>query len=216
MVELGIEYGEQREAGRSDPRRPDARHSDFIAPEQIDDANRQTSGPTSTVWAAPSITCSRRPTVPGRDPLRLLRLSIRWTPGRSNFVRPEVPAELAALVAKMMAKEPAGGSRHPTRWPRRWRHSSGRKPWAQLPLASAFPRWTPLPPFFHIRRGLLSTAPASTSAPKSSAPGGSNRPEERWNSLIDFSEEEDIHPPWTLRDEHAGKRLPGSGSPLPV
>ena len=38
--------------------------------------------------------------------------------GPLNLVRPEVPVELAAVVAKMMAKEPTGGSRRPARWPR--------------------------------------------------------------------------------------------------
>ena len=36
-----------------------------------------------------------------------------------NRVRPDVPAELAAVVARMMAKDPSGGSRPRPKWPRR-------------------------------------------------------------------------------------------------
>ena len=62
-----------------------------------------TGGPPSGEFA---LRHSTRPLFPG-------------TPILLNLIRPEVQAELAALVAKMMAKDPAtGGSRRPGKWHR--------------------------------------------------------------------------------------------------
>ena len=49
----------------------------------------------------------RPPAVPGEVALRHFQAHISRDADPLNFVRPEVPAELAALVAKMMAKDPA-------------------------------------------------------------------------------------------------------------
>jgi hypothetical protein len=80
---------------------------DFIAPEQIIDA------PSADVRAdIYSLGCSLYYLLTGQPPFRahslydMFQAHISHDADRLNFVRPEVPAELAALVAKMMAKEP--------------------------------------------------------------------------------------------------------------
>ena len=98
---------------------------DFIAPEQI--ANAQKADIRADIY---SLGCtlyyllSGRPPFQGRRCTTSSRRTDRPMRSRLNFVRPEVPAELAALVAKMMAKEPGRRFQSRPRSRRRWRRSS--------------------------------------------------------------------------------------------
>ena len=86
---------------------------DYIAPEQIDDA--QKADIRADIY---SLGCTLYFLLTGAPPFQaknlfeLLRQHRQDDPRPLNLVRPEVPAELAAVVAKMMAKEP--GKRFPT------------------------------------------------------------------------------------------------------
>ena len=80
---------------------------DFIAPEQIDDA--QKANIRADIY---SLGCtlyyllSGSPPFPAATLYDLLQAHHSMDARLLNFVRPEVPVELAALVAKMMAKDP--------------------------------------------------------------------------------------------------------------
>jgi serine/threonine protein kinase len=94
---------------------------DFIAPEQIRDA--QSADTRADIY---SLGCTLYYLLTGGPPFRGDYLVDVYDAHRSmeaaplNLVRPEVPVELAAVVAKMMAKEPGrGGSRRPEKLPGR-------------------------------------------------------------------------------------------------
>ena len=80
---------------------------DFIAPEQTLDA--QSADIRADIY---SLGCTLYylltggPPFPGHDLYDILQAHQSMDAKPLNFVRPEVPAELAALVAKMMAKDP--------------------------------------------------------------------------------------------------------------
>ena len=80
---------------------------DFIAPEQIDDA--QGADIRADIY---SLGCTLYCLLSGHPPFQAATLYDMLQAHHSmdarmlNFVRPEVPAELAAIAAKMMAKEP--------------------------------------------------------------------------------------------------------------
>jgi eukaryotic-like serine/threonine-protein kinase len=80
---------------------------DFIAPEQIDDA--QGADVRADIY---SLGCTLYYLLSGRPPFQAATLYDMLQAHHSmdarllNFVRLEMPTELAALVAKMMAKEP--------------------------------------------------------------------------------------------------------------
>jgi hypothetical protein len=81
---------------------------DFIAPEQIRDA--QSADIRADIY---SLGCTLYYLLTGRPPFAadnlwdLYQAHFSMVAGPLNLVRPEVPGELAALVAKMMAKDPA-------------------------------------------------------------------------------------------------------------
>jgi len=81
---------------------------DYIAPEQINDA--QSADIRADIY---SLGCTLYYLLSGRRPFLaetlydLLQAHQSMSAEPLNFVRPDVPTELAALVAKMMAKEPA-------------------------------------------------------------------------------------------------------------
>ena len=80
---------------------------DYIAPEQIRDA--QSADIRADIY---SLGCTLYYLLTGRPPFAgdnlwdLYQAHFSMDAGPLNLVRPEVPVELAALVAKMMAKEP--------------------------------------------------------------------------------------------------------------
>ncbi len=81
---------------------------DFIAPEQIRDA--QSADIRADVY---SLGCTLYFLLAGRPPFQgdslwdLYQAHFSMEAGPLNIIRPDVPAELSALVAKMMAKDPA-------------------------------------------------------------------------------------------------------------
>jgi hypothetical protein len=171
---------------------------DFIAPEQITDA--QKADIRADIY---SLGCTLYYLLSGGPPFHgttlydILQAHHSMDAQMLNLVRPEVPSELAALVAKMMAKEPKRRFQTPDE------------------VAKA------LPPFFKrktqtaVGPGLgvsQADAPATSlstsgstqvTTPSSPAPvpvmatvvaRNQNRPEEMWKSLIDLREIEDTQP----------------------
>ena len=113
---------------RTDPRRP----------------GLPTSGPTSTASAARSITSlTGRPPFQANSLYDIYQAHISRTPTPLNLVRPEVPAELAALVAKMMAKDPARRFQTPGRSPRLAPFFKKQSAGAEPTNTRAFPVSTP-------------------------------------------------------------------------
>ena len=112
-------------------RGPDAGHARLHRPRADPRrASRPTSAPTSTAWAARFYyLLTGGPPFQGRASCDLYQAHFSMEAGPLNLVRPEVPVELAAMVAKMMAKEPDGGSRSRRRSPRRSSRSSSRGMW---------------------------------------------------------------------------------------
>ncbi|HEY2155440.1 MAG TPA: protein kinase, partial [Isosphaeraceae bacterium] len=164
---------------------------DFIAPEQI--VNAQKADIRADIY---SLGCTLYYLLSGGPPFRGVSLYDLFQAHHSidakllNFVRPEVPTELAALVAKMMAKEPERRFRTPadvaealapftkkggvTLKPARADVSRAEMPVVKRPAAP--------PP------SVVSTAPAAKTAPEPSKPTEPEKPEARWSSLIDFRE----------------------------
>ncbi len=80
---------------------------DYIAPEQIRDAQRaDIRADIYSLGCTLYYLLTGGPPFQGRASTTSSRRTSQWTPMPLNLVRPEVPVELAALVAKMMAKEP--------------------------------------------------------------------------------------------------------------
>ena len=117
---------------------------------------------------------------------------LAWTPGPLNLTRPEVPAELAALVAKMMAKDPARRFQEPREV------AETLKPFFKLGNAAVerievgrVPGRSRRRHGPRVRRSRcrLSGPPTperpNVRAKKTAAP---TAPEARWESLIEFNE----------------------------
>jgi serine/threonine protein kinase len=81
---------------------------DFIAPEQIQDApNVDIRADIYSLGATLYYLLTGQPPFKAKSLYDVYQAHISRDADRLNLVRPEVPAELAALVAKMMAKDPA-------------------------------------------------------------------------------------------------------------
>jgi hypothetical protein len=167
---------------------------DFIAPEQILDA------PSADIRAdIYSLGGTLYYLLTGRPPFRanslydLYQAHISRDADPLNFVRPEVPAELAALVAKMMAKDPARRFQTPAEVAQaltpffkngnaRFRSPQAHLSQAGLPDTGRTPTDArPLP-------SRTAADPGTAPLPKSTVePPG---PEPTWSSLIDLRETE--------------------------
>ncbi len=109
---------------------------DYIAPEQAD---RRPHGRHPGRHLQPRLhallPADRPAAVPRRDGRREAARCHR--PGAAaslRTLRPDVPAELAAVVDEMMAKDPAERYRRRPRWRRPWRRLPGRKrAWSRWP-----------------------------------------------------------------------------------
>ncbi len=102
-----------------------------------------------------------------------------------NLIRPEVPAELAALVAKLMAKDPKRRFQTPGEAAEALRPFLRARP-APAAAAARRPGGRPRP----ARPG-----PGRPIAAPPSAPAADSAPAQPWNTLIDFGAAEPIAPP---------------------
>ena len=189
---------------------------DFIAPEQIVDARK--ADIRADIY---SLGCTLYYLLTGGPPFQgtslydILQAHHSMDALPLNLARPEVPVELAALVAKMMAKEPErrfqtpaevaqaltpffkpGANPGPDRAPRS--PASGRRP--RLPSLSA------VGPHRRNRRR-LGTAPAP-------APRGPSKPNPEgvaWESLIEFRQTEVVKEPALAAERRGVKRRHGYG-----
>jgi WD40 repeat protein/serine/threonine protein kinase len=146
---------------------------DFIAPEQIDDA--QKADIRADIY---SLGCTLYYLLSGRPPFQSESIRETLRGHRSmlarplDFVRPEVPAELSALVARMIAKEPA--DRYQT--PREVADTLA--PFFKKPAGAA------VAPNFAVDRELPPATAGNAADPAAQTRDG------MWSSLIDFSEDE--------------------------
>ncbi len=193
VLDFGLAKVEQRGAGRTAALTHEGQMlgtPDFIAPEQIVDA--QKADIRADIY---SLGCTLYYLLTGGPPFQGTSLYDIFQAHHSmdaeplNLVRPEVPVELAALVAKMMAKEPA----------RRFQKPEGGGPGADAVLQEgecgrqeSRSRRSPRP----VRRGRSAKGSVhgdSTETTRRTGTGCPTRrrlepsaPEARWKSLIDF------------------------------
>ncbi len=171
---------------------------DFIAPEQIDDA--QSADLRADIY---SLGCtlyyllSGGPPFPSQTLYDVLQAHHSTDARLLNFVRPEVPAELAALVAKMMAKEPESRFQTPDEVAKALPPFFKKRGGTAVALGLGFSQAGPLDTSLYTagaRELSTSHAPASVSTPKTATARTHDRPEQMWESLIDFKEPEDSAP----------------------
>jgi serine/threonine protein kinase len=180
---------------------------DFIAPEQIRDA--QSADIRADIY---SLGCTFYYLITGRPPFHgdnlwdLYQAHFSMDAGPLNLVRPEVPVELAALVAKMMAKEPARRFQTPGEVARELTRFF--KTAAQQPSVPSAEMLRTNPPFAHPPTSQIGHAssssrpggpgPAPTKpmtvgaapVPASRLPSQPNPDQVAWESLIELGEPE--------------------------
>ncbi len=199
---------------------------DYIAPEQISDARR--ADIRADIY---SLGCTLYYLLTGGPPFQgtslydILQAHHSMDAKPLNLARPEVPVELAALVAKMMAKEPERRFQTPKEVAQALTPffkkgnvaSTGSKPeFSQAGRPEAKPATAGV--------GSVPTRPAAESppAPEPSVtkPVETPRPEAMWKSLVDLDETEPAkeaapaaasnrRPPWLWRAVAAGVLLLG-------
>ena len=185
---------------------------DYIAPEQIRDA--QSADIRADIY---SLGCtfycllSGKPPFVGQHPWDVYQAHFSMAANPLNLVRPEVPVELAALVAKMMAKEPERRFQEP----REVAHAL--KPFFKSDAAtSAVSRANVETPGRTTTDPL--TSQAGTMPPRSSRsvnpppipkqPSQKTNSEPMWNSLIDLGESPSLHD--SLLDKPCPPSLPAA------
>jgi formylglycine-generating enzyme required for sulfatase activity/serine/threonine protein kinase len=169
---------------------------DYIAPEQISDARR-----ADTRADIYSLGCTLYYLVTGGPPFQgtslyeILQAHHSMDAKPLNLARPEVPVELAALVAKMMAKEPERRFQTPKEVAQALTPffkkcsvaSAGSKPEfshaVQLDAKPATASAGPVP-----TRPAAELAPAP--GPSVKKPAGTPRPDALWESLVELRETE--------------------------
>ena len=175
---------------------------DYMAPEQIRDA--QKADIRADIY---SLGCTLYYLLSGGPPFRAENLWDLYQAHHSmdakllNFIRPDVPSELAALVAKMMAKEPERRFQTPSE--------------VAQALAPFFKKASPIarvlnPEISQAGQSLWtpeSPAAGSRTDPAGDEPGAGPRaapekkraatvePENRWESLIEFKETQPLKDP---------------------
>jgi WD40 repeat protein/serine/threonine protein kinase len=169
---------------------------DFIAPEQIDDA--QGADIRADIY---SLGCTLYFLLAGSPPFQattqydLLQAHHSMDAQLLNFVRPEVPSELAALVAKMMAKEPKRRFQTPDEVAKalapffaKRTAAAHQAPGSEIPLAVASAAG-------HASAERTQCMSDTVATPPSSAMAGTEdyryRPESIWPSLIKIDETEE-------------------------
>jgi serine/threonine protein kinase/WD40 repeat protein len=170
---------------------------DYIAPEQIRDA--QSADIRADIY---SLGCTLYYLLTGKPPFTgdhlwdVYQAHFSMDASPLNLVRPEIPVELAAMVAKMMAKEPGRRFQEPKEVAQALApffksgavNSVGSKPdVSQTSRTVADPGASKL--------GAAPTQPATKATPTPGAknPAGPTQPEPMWNSLIDLRESQPLH-----------------------
>jgi WD40 repeat protein/serine/threonine protein kinase len=213
VVELGLDCMEQAQGHGADLTLAGQMLGTpaFIAPEQIDDAKG--ADIRADIY---SLGCTLYYLLSGGPPFHaetlydMLQAHHSMDARLLNFVRPEVPAELAALVAKMMAKEPGRRFRTPGEVAKALQpffkrgasivvsQGSGVSQAAGSRVALsvvASSEAQPVPP------------PATAQASPPPAVRNQNRPEEMWKSLVGLQETDGPQP------SIAAVRAPARGGP---
>ena len=162
---------------------------DFIAPEQIIDA--QAADIRADIY---SLGCTLYYLLTGGPPFHatslydLLQAHHSMDAMPLNLARPEVPSELAALVAKILAKDPARRFRTPAEVSEALAPFYKTRTAPLRPATPAVPRAAPP----EARQPSPAASPPPTEpappAPGAPKPAGTPRPEVMWASLIDFRE----------------------------
>jgi serine/threonine protein kinase len=174
---------------------------DYMAPEQIRDA--QKADIRADVY---SLGCTLYYLLSGGPPFRADNLWDLYQAHHSmdakllNFVRPEVPGELAALVAKMMAKEPDRRFQTPSEVAQAlapfFKRANGNVGVLNLEVSQAGP--AQLRPEAHARDSMANQPakrPTAVRAPRAEKPGPPAGPEARWESLIELEDAEPLRAP---------------------
>ena len=169
---------------------------DYIAPEQIRDA--QSADIRADIY---SLGCTFYYLLTGGPPFRgdhlwdLYQAHFSMEAGPLNLVRPEVPVELAAVVAKMMAKEPRRRFQTPGEvaqalTPFFKKGSVGARVSNVEVSQVGQPEGRPESP----AKGSVPTQPATNLEPAAASPvkktAAKARPEPQWESLIELKETE--------------------------
>jgi serine/threonine protein kinase len=185
---------------------------DYIAPEQI--RNAQSADIRADIY---SLGCTFYYILTGGPPFRgdhlwdVYQAHFSMDAGPLNLVRPEVPVELAAVVAKMMAKEPGRRFQTPGEVaraltpffkPAATQPVVGNTDVSQVPppitptqisgtrLSSTEPETASPPALTRQRR-----EPSSAAFPWHKQQAASAEPETRWESLIEIKETERLEDP---------------------
>ena len=173
---------------------------DFIAPEQISDArNADIRADIYSLGCTLYYLLTGGPPFPGTSLYDILQAHHSRDALPLNLARPEVPVELAALVAKMMAKEPDRRFQTPKEVAQALVpfFKPGANPGARSsPEISRVGQAAPAP---QPVGGVSPLArPATPGKIPSRAPGGTSKPKPEgvaWESLIEFRETEDSEKP---------------------
>ncbi len=165
---------------------------DFIAPEQILDApNADIRADIYSLGATLYYLLSGRPPFQANSLYDMYQAHISRDADLLNFVRPEVPAELASLVSKMMAKDPARRFQTPAEVAQAlapFFKSGAVRANVETSRAGQSGVMGPM-----TRGNTAPTQPATSAAGQVAAPRTSARPSQpdpRWDSLIDLKETE--------------------------
>jgi serine/threonine protein kinase len=169
----------------------------YIAPEQISDARH--ADIRADIY---SLGCTLYYLLAGQPPFRgnslydILQAHYSTDAMPLNLVRPEVPTELAALVAKMMAKEPGRRFQAPREVAQVLKPffqagntaSVGGKPEVSQASRTVVDRGA-------SRAGAASTQPMTNPAAAPRKPAGQAPAEPAWDGLIDLRDSDPLHDP---------------------
>jgi hypothetical protein len=170
---------------------------DFMAPEQISDSQR--SDIRADIY---SLGCTLYYLLSGAPPFQaptlrgVLQAHLSLDARPLRLVRPDVPAELASMVARMMAKEPSGRFQTPAEIARVlapfFKNDARVFTPVNLPAAEVTARVVD-PAVARVAQTTVALAPVAdrTLVPATEAVRSTNRPEMNWARIIEDDETED-------------------------